>query len=250
MTDQYSLRLRGNRLPKYGLLLLVLCLLIIFAPTATATGSTVLVEALFDLVLIVGAYSVAWSGVRRWPFLALTALTFIARWCALFWGGVELEIIAAASTVIWTALVIVIVLGKLFQAHGVTTGAITKAVVTYLLIAIAFAYLYELLQLSQPGSFSGIPLGAGSGPLGDALLYFSLVSLTTVGYGDIVPVSSLARPVAALEGAVGTIYIAVIIARLVALHVVSSAEQMEAEENTSQSGAAAPRHSRAHSVQG
>jgi hypothetical protein len=231
MTNQYSLPPSGDRLPKYGLLLLVLCLLIIFAPTATATGSTVLVEALFNLVLIVGTYSGVWGGVRRWPFLTLTALTFIARWCALVWGGVELEIIAAAFTVGWTALVIVIVLGELFEDHGVTTSAITKAIVTYLLIAIAFAYLYELLELSHPGSFSGVPEEAGSGPLGDALLYFSLVSLTTLGYGDIVPVSSLARPVAALEGAVGTLYIAVIIARLVAVHVASMPGQGSAGVN-------------------
>jgi len=229
MIDQYRLLLHGNRLPKYGLLLLVLCLLIVFAPTATATGSAVLVEALFDVVIIVGAYSVAWSGVRRWPFLALTAMTFIARWYALLWGGVKPEIVAAAFTVIWTALVILIILGELFEAYGATSAAITRAVVTYLLIAIAFAYLYELLELSQPGSFSGVPAAAGSGPRGDALLYFSLVSLTTLGYGDIIPVSSLARPVAALEGAVGTLYIAVIIARLVALHIAAGAQRKGAE---------------------
>ncbi len=87
----------------------------------------------------------------------------------------------------WTALVIVIVLSELFEAYGGTTGAITKAVVTYLLIAVAFVCLYEVLELSHPCSFSGIPEEAGSGPLEDALLYFSLVNLTTVGYGDIVP---------------------------------------------------------------
>ena len=222
MINYSRLSLRGNRLPKYALLLLVLCLLIVFAPTATATGSAVLVEALFDVVLIVGAYSVAWSGVRRWPFLALTAMTFTARWCALLWGGVELEIIAAAFTVIWTALVIMIILGEFFEARGATSDAITKAVVTYLLIAIVFGNLYQLIELSRPGSFSGVPGGSALGPLGDALRYFSLVTLATVGYGDIVPVSSLARPVVALEGAVGTLYIAVIIARLVALHTLSS----------------------------
>jgi hypothetical protein len=51
------------------------------------------------------------------------------------------------------------------------------------------------------------------------LLYFSLVSLTTVGYGDIVPVSGLARPVVVLEGVFGTLYLAVMIARLVGLHI-------------------------------
>jgi hypothetical protein len=221
MTAQSQLSVPRNRVPKYAVLLLVLCLLIAFTPTATATGSAVLVEMLFDAVIIVGAYSVTRRGAPRWPFLALTVLTFIARWCALLWGGLELEIIAVAFTVIWTALVVLIVLGELFGARGATRGAITKSVLVYLLIAVVFGNLYELIELSRPGSFSGIPSHSALDQLGDAFLYFSLVTLTTVGFGDIIPVSSLVRPVVALEGAVGTLYIAVIIARLVALHVAS-----------------------------
>ncbi len=156
MTDQYTLPLRINRLAKYTLLLMALCLLIVFAPTVIATGSAVLIEVLFDAVLIVGAYSVAWSGVRRWPFLVLTAMTFAARWSALRWGGVELEIVAAALTVIWTALVIMIILREFFEAHGATGSAITKAIVTYLLIAIAFGNLYEVIELS-PTPSQGAP---------------------------------------------------------------------------------------------
>ena len=221
MTAHSRPSVHRNRLPKYAILLLVLCLLIAFAPTATATGSAVLVEVLFDAVIIVGAYSVTRSSAPRWPFLALTVLTFVARWCALLWGGVEPETIAVALTVIWTALVVVIVLGELFSSRGATSGAITKSILVYLLIAVVFGNLYELIELSRPGSFSGIPSPSALDALGDAFLYFSLVTLTTVGFGDIMPVSSLVRPVVALEGAVGTLYIAVIIARLVALHVAS-----------------------------
>ncbi len=98
---------------------------------------------------------------------------------------------------------------------------ILGAIVAYLLAAVAFAYLYEILELFQPGSFSGIPDAASLQELGDALMYFSLASLTTMGYGDIVPVSGLARPVAVLEGAFGTLYLAVMIAKLVGLHIAS-----------------------------
>ena len=65
MIDQSRRTLRVSGLPRYALLLLVLCLLIVFAPTATATGSAVLVEVFFDVVLIVGAYSVTRSGLPR-----------------------------------------------------------------------------------------------------------------------------------------------------------------------------------------
>ena len=221
MSNRYYLPSSGTRSPNFGVLLAVLCLLIVVAPRATASGSALLVEALFDLVLVAGAYSVAWRGVQRWPFLAFTALTFLARWCALLFGDFELELASAAITVLWTALVIIAVVGELFRRQQVTTNTIMGAIVAYLLIAVAFAYLYEILERAQPGSFSGIPEGISSDQLGDSLIYFSLVTLTTIGYGDIAPVSSLARPVAALEGALGTLYLAVMIARLVALHVSS-----------------------------
>ena len=59
------------------------------------------------------------------------------------------------------------------------------------------------------------------------MLYFSLVCITTMGYGDIVPVSNLARPLAVLEGVFGQLYLAVMIARLVGLHIASSRGQEE-----------------------
>jgi hypothetical protein len=57
------------------------------------------------------------------------------------------------------------------------------------------------------------------------MMYFSLVSITTMGFGDIVPVSGLARPLVVLEGVFGQLYLAVMIARLVGLHLVSSRNQ-------------------------
>ncbi|MEM8573207.1 MAG: ion channel [Pseudomonadota bacterium] len=193
MTDPSRPSVHRSRLPKYALLLIVLCLLIVFAPTATATGSRVLVELLFDAVIIVGAYSVTRSDALWRPFLALTVITFLARWSALVLGQVELEIIAAGLTAVWTALVVTIVLSELFGPPGATDGAITNSIVAYLLVAVVFASVYEVIELSRPESFSGVPSAAASDALGDAFLYFSLVTLTTLGFGDIVPVSSLVR---------------------------------------------------------
>jgi hypothetical protein len=229
MSKLYRFLPNGPKSPNFGVLLVVLCLLIVVAPLATAAGSALLVESLFGLVLLAGAYSVAWRSVQRWSFLAFTALTFVVRWCALLLGGIQLELASEVTTVLWIVLVIVIVLGDLFRRHDVTANTIMGATVAYLLIAIAFASLYEILERSQPGSFHGVPEGATFHQLSDALIYFSLVSLTTMGYGDIVPVSNLARPLAALEGAIGTLYLAVMIARLVGLHVASGISRKGSE---------------------
>jgi hypothetical protein len=228
MSNRFSLLPHASVAPNYGVLLLVLCLLIVCAPVATRAGSAYGVEVLFDLVLIAGAYSSASRRGQRWPFLGLTALTLAMRWSALLSGGFGLELASALTTVVWIALAIVIAVRELFRQREVTVNAIFGAIVAYLLAAVAFAYLYEILELFQPGSFSGIPDGASPQELGDALLYFSLVSLTTMGYGDIVPASSLARPVAVVEGVFGALYLAVMIARLVGLNIVTG---MRREEN-------------------
>jgi len=174
---------------------------------------------LFDLVLVAGAYSAAARGGHSWPFLALTALTLLVRWSAIFAAGTRFELASSVITVTWIVYAIVIIGKRLFVERKVTTNMIYGAVIAYLLAAVAFSFVFEVIELWQPGSFSGLPDSAGPLALGDALLYFSLVSLTTVGYGDILPVSALARPLAVLEGVFGTLYLAVVIARLVGLHI-------------------------------
>jgi len=219
MSIRYYVLPSSTRAPNYGALLLVLLLLIVAAPAATRAGSAFAVEALFDLVLIAGAHSAALRGGQRWPFLGLTGLTLLLRWTALVSADGGFELASSVITVVWIASAITIVGKELFRQCEVTTNTIFGAIVNYLLAAVAFAYLFEILELFQPGSFSGIPDYASAQELGDALLYFSLVSLTTVGYGDITPVSGVARPLAVLEGVFGTLYLAVMIARLVGLHI-------------------------------
>lgn len=228
MSNRYSLMPSAHRSPNYGGLLLLLILLIVVAPSATGPGAMFIVEALFDLVLVAGAYSAAARAGHSWPFLALTALTLLVRWSALFLGSAGFELVSAVITVTWIVYAMVIIGKQLSVLRKVTTNMIYGAVIAYLLAAIAFSFVYEVIELQQPGSFSGLPDGAGPLALGDALLYFSLVSLTTVGYGDIVPASSLARPVAVFEGVFGTLYLAVMIARLVGLNIVTG---MRREEN-------------------
>ena len=102
-------------------------------------------------------------------------------------------------------------------------GAITKArlyvsVSLYFLLGIIWFALYRIANLAQPGSFAeaGATLSGTVPP--SKFLYFSLVTLTTLGYGDIVPVRPFARSLATLEAAAGILYIAITVARLVAAY--------------------------------
>ena len=218
---RYSLLPSAQTTQHYGVLLIVLLVLIVAAPLVPAERGGPWVEFFFDFVLLSGAYSAAWQSKHRFPFLALTVVTLAVRWTEIFSEHIGYSFGSISITVVWITYAIVLIVAALFRMPRVTTNAIFAAIVAYLLAAVAFAFLFQLIELSQPGSFSGLPEGGTEREGGNALLYFSLVCLTTMGYGDIVPVSNLARPLAVLEGVFGMLYLAVMIARLVGLHIVS-----------------------------
>ncbi len=210
------------RVPRNAALLNALLVLIVVAPLIPMERYWFLVELIFDAILLAGVYSVG-PGKNRWPFLVLTVLTFGTRWGELFSGYRALDVGALAITVVWLVYAVSIIIAHLFRSRDVTVDTIMGAIVPYLLVAIAFAFSFEIIEIQSPGSFSGLPedVLVDRPELGNAMIYFSLVCITTMGYGDIVPVSSLARPFVVMEGVFGQLYLAVMIARLVGLHLVS-----------------------------
>jgi hypothetical protein len=214
---------RLHRIPRNAALLVFLLVMIVATPIVSGRGTGFLFELTFDAILLSGVYSVGPSQ-HRWPFLILTVLTLGVRWGELLSGTPFLDVGALAITVVWLVYAVSIIIAHLFQRSDVTVDTILGAVVTYLLVAVAFTLFFEIVELLQPGSFSGIPGDADNhrAELGTSMMYFSLVCITTMGYGDIVPVSEFARPAAVLEGVFGQLYLAVMIARLVGLHIAHS----------------------------
>lgn len=214
---RYTLIPSGQRSPHYGALLAVLLILLVVAPIAPKRAGYG-VELFFDLVLVVGAYSAASRSRHRWPFLALTLVTLGVRWADIAKDYDGFSPLAIALVVAWLAYAVSLLVAALFRMETVNTNAILGSIVVYLLAAVAFASCFELIERLQPSSFSGLPEGGDHHDAGSALLYFSIVSITTMGYGDILPVSPLARSLVSVEGVFGTLYLAVMIARMVGLH--------------------------------
>jgi len=90
-------------------------------------------------------------------------------------------------------------------------------VALYLLIAILFAFLYGLTEEISPGAFAMPASQAGGAVRGETFYYFSVVTLTTVGFGDITAVHPFVRSLVMLEALIGQLYPAILIARLVTL---------------------------------
>lgn len=122
---------------------------------------------------------------------------------------------------LFVGAITVALLHGLLQARRVTLDTILGGITIYLFIAVFFLSLYAAVEMASPGSFvdRGEPLQQVSDDLGNrsypALAYYSIVTMTTLGFGDITPVGSIARSLSAAEAVVGQLYVAIMIAFLV-----------------------------------
>lgn len=189
-----------------------------FADRSLGTLARVSIDALFALILITGARAVGWgrTGVV-WVGAAVT-LVVAMRWMGQRGTASWNALLEAGLSTLMLALLTTMVLRQVFREGPVTRGRLFGSVAAYLLIGLVFAEAYSGLCALDPGAFSWSGV-AGEGGLGSRLAYFSLITLTTTGYGDILPVAPAARSLATLEGMVGQLFPAILIARLVAAYV-------------------------------
>ncbi|MGG5819010.1 potassium channel family protein [Falsiroseomonas sp. HW251] len=156
--------------------------------------------------LLAGAIALTSPTLLRWPIFLCSAISSVGY--AL--GSERLD---GTAGVIGLVLLAFALLREVLAPGQVGRNRIMGAIALYLVIALAFAGFYELLDTELPGSF------AGATHLPHSFRYFSIVVQTTIGFGDIVAATPLARSVVMLQAVSGQIFIAVLLARLVALQV-------------------------------
>lgn len=179
--------------------------------------SSELVEALrFGLaataILVVNRNRYVGAGVAA-TFVVSMACTLYVRSGA---GSEALRLANVGFTITFDAAVAWIVAHAAFDAGRISFHRIMGAVILYLYIGLIFSSFYRLAAMLLHPAFNGLP-PAHSGNL-SALLYFSLSTLTTSGYGDVTPVHPFVRSLANLEAVIGQLYPATFLARLVTLH--------------------------------
>ncbi|HEY6548319.1 MAG TPA: potassium channel family protein [Vicinamibacteria bacterium] len=189
-----------------GLLVLFLFVLPPLEPEGRAGG--VVVDLGFSALLLAGVAAVSSRPAVR---AALFGLVVVAT--AVRWGPFPVQATVAAGLVSVAAMALV-VLAQTFRAGPVNVHRIQGAVAAYLLLGLGWALAYELVALLATGAFSGSGLGGGERP---GFVYFSFVTLSTVGYGDVTPVHPVARSLAVAEALTGQLYPAILIGRLVTL---------------------------------
>lgn len=173
----------------------------------------------FSALLLAGAMTTMRFRLLRQVRAVIVALALAVRWLAIAWPEEALLVLREASTLLLHAIFCVIVAMRVYGAGPVTSRRIMGAVAVYLLLGLAWEQAYEMLHMLHPESFAGVDTNTGP----EAWIYFSFVTLTTLGYGDITPVSSTAQSLAIAQALTGQIYLAVMLARLVALQLANPA---------------------------
>jgi hypothetical protein len=179
-------------------------------------GIRMVSDVFFSAALISAVYAVAQVRLQ-WIVATILAVPMIVSvWLLHFWAQPVLELVGSIFEVFFFAYTAATILSAVLRASDVSREVIAAAVVVYMFLGMFWAGLYSTLELLFPGSFT-VPAGS-TGPVSQPFVYFSFTTLTTLGYGDITPVSGAARAFATLEALLGQIYLAVLIARLVGIH--------------------------------
>jgi len=120
------------------------------------------------------------------------------------------------------AFMIAVILNYLFKERQITTDVIAGAICAYFLIGLMWSSIFTILELAHPGSFK---IQQSMHAESFSFTYYSYVTLTTLGYGDITPITPQARSFSLLEAITGQIYLATLVARLVSINILQSMEK-------------------------
>lgn len=221
-------------------LLLLVFASIFLAPFFESDLLRFLSALFFSLLLISGVACISKRPLWRRAAGAVTLAAIALHWLHEYHPTPELAIAANLVSLLCLITLTMVVLIRVFRDTGqVTSSRVMGAVAAYVLFGVSWSILYRLLDHCLPGAFS-IAAAAGMTPdeQRESFAYFSFVTLTTVGYGDITAVHPVARMFVILEALVGQLYPATLLARLVSLEIMHRQERVQPPATAEPGGSA------------
>jgi len=205
------------------LLIAVLCYILVSPFLQSFVHFRLLLSLALTFLLISAVYAVS-----ERKETAVIACVLAVVWGVLKWsntGVVGPELIVAESIIAIFFQVYIIYSTLIFfgRSRKVDFNIVIASVVVYLLMALVWAEAYNLIEIASPGSFNFAVVLSEAGTT--RFVYFSFVTITTLGYGDIIPATTLARTVSMLEAFVGQVYLVVLVARLVGMQIARSLKE-------------------------
>ena len=212
--------LRGLNSWNYLYLMVALLVLMIADPIfENAPGSRLMFTVINSVILVAGVWGVHHSRTEFWIIISLAIPAMTMSWMIQL-GIIEVSPLFASG--IWLLFILclaIAILRNILSTDVVGANVIFGALSVYILIGVLFALLYGSLELFSPGSFSGILVERMANTnRTSGFVYYSFVTLTTLGYGDILPLHPIARVLSILEAMFGVTYMAVLLARFVSMY--------------------------------
>src|SRR5213595_1295715 len=200
-------------------LLIALALLLFFFPfVEEIKGGDLILSLLLSLVLLSAVLAVASRGRTLIVAVVLLIPAIVGRWM----NHVRPDLVPPAVFLVAGLALVAFVVGNLlrfvWRAPSVNMEVLCASISAYLMLGLMWTMAYWLVDQLTPGAFAFNTNAGKESMNGFNAFYFSFVTLSTVGYGDITPVSKVARMLAAMEAMTGLLYVAVLIARLVSLY--------------------------------
>jgi hypothetical protein len=202
-----------------SIFLLLLLLAVFLAPFTESEAVRMLASLLFSLVMVSG---VADLSPKRWVRISagmVACAAIVLRWMTHFHPTAAVLRWSAVLSFVFMVLLTVSIIYKVFlDDKPVTADRVRGAVAAYLLFGLTWSILYGVLDQVLPHAFN-LPPGSNGTDRQEVLTYFSFVTLTTLGYGDITPAHDISRLFTIMEALTGQLYPATLLARLVSLEI-------------------------------
>ncbi|MBL7849782.1 MAG: hypothetical protein JNN04_02685 [Cyclobacteriaceae bacterium] len=173
----------------------------------------------YSLILLSGVFAIGPNLKAKVAVLILAVLSFLTQWVLRFQDVPFLHIADDVLASLFFLALMVIVLLHIFREGDVTFHRIQGAVAVYLLIGLIFSRAYHLIYLIDPLSFQMTDIIRETETYYSRFVYFSFVTLTTLGFGDITPINLGAKSLVMIEGLFGQLFPAIMITRLVTLEI-------------------------------
>jgi hypothetical protein len=201
-------------------LLVALALLFLFFPfVEEVKGGDIIISILLSLVLLSAVLAVADRKGVFFIALVLAIPAIVGRWISHFRPDLVPPPVFLVAGLALIAFVVANLLLFVLRAPSVNTEVLCASISAYLMLGLLWTVAYWLVAQVTPNAFAfNTATGTKETMVGFNAFYFSFITLSTVGYGDIAPVSRIARWLAATEAMTGLLYVTVLIARLVSLY--------------------------------
>jgi hypothetical protein len=200
-----------------GLVVLELLALFVVAPLTAKRAVPLSAELPLAVAIVIVVIAVVWrSRIAVGAVLFATALELSAIGLRIARPSASTQTLDFAAAMILLVSLTIVLGIAVFGPGPVSIHRILGAIAIYLNTAAAFAFAYRVVDALNPAAFTMQGLSAANHPI-STLIYFSFSTLTTSGYGDIVPIDSFARALANLEAVIGQLYPATLLARLITL---------------------------------